>query len=322
MAQFDLPLDQLITYAPAIAEPTDFDAFWQRTLDDPVHGPLNARFDAINDADLPLVRVYDASFAGFGGQTIRAWMLEPAGNDRRLPCVVSYVGYGGGRSLPVAHLAPVAAGFAHFVMDTRGQGSSWSPGDTPDDHAADPQFPGFMTRGILSPDTYYYRRLIVDAVQAVEAAAAHPGVDPQRVAVRGASQGGGLAIAVAALAPRRVRLMAADVPFLCHFRRAIEITDAQPYAEIAAYLRCHRHRVAQALSTLAYFDGCSFAPRVRARCLFSVALMDLVCPPSTVFAAYNRVTAPKDIRVYPYNQHEGGDVFQTMEWLRLFRSNL
>lgn len=322
MTQFDLPLHELQNYAPAIAEPADFDVFWRRTLDDAHRHPLAARFEPLSDPAYQLVNVSDVTFAGFGGQPIRGWFLEPAGAVHRLPCVVSFVGYGGGRSLPLAHATMCLAGFAHFVMDTRGQGSGWSPGDTPDDHPADPHVPGFLTRGIRSPDTYYYQRLIVDAVRAVEAAGAHPRVDARRIAVRGASQGGGLAIAAAGLLPDAVKLLAADVPFLCHFQRAIEITDAQPYAEIAAYLACHRQRVSEVLATLGYFDGCNFARRVRARSLFSVALMDMVCPPSTVFAAFNSIGASKEIRVYPYNQHEGGDVFQAAEVLKFFHLNL
>ena len=318
----DLPLAELQSYAPSIEEPADFGAFWQQTLDTAARLPVAPSYERVSDPAYRLIDVYDASFAGFDGQRIRGWFLEPAGSMQPLPCVISFVGYGGGRSLTPAHYEPCVAGFAHFVMDTRGQGSAWSPGDTPDDCASSPQFPGFMTRGIESPETYYYRRLMVDAVRAVEAAAGHPHVDPRRIAVTGASQGGGLALAVAALAPERVKLLVADVPFLCHFRRALEITDSSPYVEIAAYLRCHRDHVEQAFRTLSYFDGGCFAPRVRARSLFSVAMMDLVCPPSTIFAAYNRITAPKDIRVYAFNDHEGGGIFQTVERLRFLLQHL
>ena len=84
----------------------------------------------------------------------------------------------------------------------------------------------------------------------------------------------------------------------------------------------HRDRVEQAFATLAYFDGVHFAPRITARCLFSVALMDLTCPPSTVFAAYNRGTAPRDIAVYEFNNHEGGGPYQLAAHLRLARTFL
>lgn len=318
----DLPLEQLKTYQAPPTEPADFDEFWRRTLAEAAAQPLAARFDRVADDAYRLVDVYDVTFNGWGGQPVKGWLLEPAGNTARLPCIVSYVGYGGGRSLPVDHLAPVAAGYMHFVMDTRGQGSSWSPGDTPDNAPAGPHHPGFMTCGIESPETYYYRRVFTDAVRAIDAACAHPHVDPARIAVMGGSQGGGIALAAAGLLRERVKLLAADVPFLCHYRRGTELTDALPYAEITRYLKCHRGRTARVFATLAYFDGVNFAPRVTARTLFSVALMDTTCPPSTVFATYNRLTAEKDIRIYEFNEHEGGGPFQLVERLRFAARHL
>lgn len=322
MALFDLPLEQLRAYKPTVPEPRDFDAFWKRSLDEAAAFPLDATFDPVEDGLLTRVRTFDVTFRGFGGHPIRGWLLTPRESAAPLPCLVSFVGYGGGRGLPVDHLAPVAAGFAHFVMDTRGQGSAWSTGDTPDEGPADPQFPGFLTRGVRSPESYYYRRVFVDAVRAVGAAGMFDGIDPARIAVGGASQGGGIAIAAAALAAERVKLLLADVPFLCHFRRATEIVDTPPYNEIVQYLRCHRTRVEETFATLSYFDAVNFARRVRAPSLFSVGLMDMTCPPSTVFAAYNHIPGEKRMCEYAYSTHEGGGSLHLVERLRFLRERL
>ena len=155
---------------------------------------------------------------------------------------------------------------------------------------------------------------MTDAAMAVEAAATHPAVDPERIAVAGGSQGGGLAIAAAALSPR-VKFLMPEVPFLCHYRRAADITGEAPYSEIARYLRTHRDSVESAFKTLSYFDGVNFASRTRVPALYSVGLMDTICPPSTVYAAYNWHAGPKEIRVYPYNGHEGGGTFHAREKL-------
>jgi cephalosporin-C deacetylase len=106
-----------------------------------------------------------------------------------------------------------------------------------------------------------------------------------------------------------------NVPFLCHYRRASEITDAYPYQELARYLVIHRDKIDTIFANLAYFDGVNFAVRARCKALFSVALMDEICPPSTVFAAYNAFSGPKDIRVWRYNHHEGGQSYQSIEQL-------
>ncbi len=104
-----------------------------------------------------------------------------------------------------------------------------------------------MTRGILHPQTYYYRRVFTDAVRAVEAALSHPLVDAGRLAVTGGSQGGGITLAVAGLAPELVKAAMPDVPFLCHYRRATQLIDTMPYAEITRYLKTHRERVRRCL---------------------------------------------------------------------------
>jgi cephalosporin-C deacetylase len=130
-------------------------------------------------------------------------------------------------------------------------------------------------------------------------------VDPERVAVCGGSQGGGIALAAAGLAQGLIGAMP-EVPFLCHFERAVGMTDNDPYHEVVRYLSVHRDRVEQTFATLAYFDGVNFAKRATAPAIFSVALLDPICPPSTVFAARNHYAADAEIEVYPFNEHEGG----------------
>jgi cephalosporin-C deacetylase len=326
MAFFDLPLEELRAYRPERSEPADFDSFWQQTLAETRQYPLDARFEVQNQhAYLRSVQVLDVTFNGYSGQPIKGWLMLPAAfaidTEEKLPCVVEYLGYGGGRSLPLAWLEIANAGYAHFVMDTRGQGSSWSPGDTPDLEPLGfpPQVPGFRTRGLPDRQRYYHRRLFIGAVRAVEAARAHPLVDPARLAVAGGSQGGGVALAAAGLEPG-VRACLADVPSKCHIRRAIGIAgNNTTSAENVAYLRTHRSRVDEVLNTLDYFDGVNFAARAHAPALFSVGLMDPNCPPSTVFAAYNHYRGPKEMRVYEYNYHEGGETFQTVEKLKFLR---
>ena len=319
MAFFDLPLNELKIYCPERDEPADFDEFWQSTLEEARAFPLNATFEKV-DYGLAAQETFDVTFNGFDGQAVKGWLILPAQRSETVPCVVEYIGYGGGRSLPIDWLLWASAGYAHFVMDTRGQGSSWSAGDTPDLYAGggNAHFPGSMTRGILDPQHYYYRRVFTDAVRAIEAARSHPDVDASRIAVTGGSQGGGITIAAAGLVSDVVAAMP-DVPFLCHYRRATEIVDTHPYKEIAEYCHIHRDKIETVFHTLSYFDGVNFATRANAKALFSIGLMDEVCPPSTVFAAYNYWAGEKEIKVYPYNGHEGGESYQTMEKLRLLK---
>lgn len=313
MATTDLPLDVLRSYAPEVLEPTDFDGFWAATLEE------SRRADAgysLIPVDTPItgVRIDDLTFSGFGGEPVRAWVTRPVGDTGPLPAVIEFQGYNGGRGLAGERLQWAASGYAHVFMDTRGQGSGWGGGgETPDPHGSGPAVAGFMTRGIQDPSDYYYRRLFTDAVRLVDLVKTLDFVDAARIALTGGSQGGGIAIAATALS-EGVRAVMPDVPFLCHFRRAVEATAEEPFTEITRYLSVHREREERVFETLSYFDGVNFARRIDVPAYFSVALMDGVVLPSTVFAAYNRLgSSEKSIKVYTFNGHEGG---QFLQWTR------
>lgn len=323
MALFDMPLDSLRDYRPQLSEPEDLMPFWDETLSRARASSPILSIEPVENG-LTLIRTWDVTFAGHDGSPVRAWYNRPAGVEAELPVVVEYLGYGGGRGEPLERLAFAGAGYGHLVMDTRGQGSSWGAGGhTADPAGSGPAAPGVMTRGIASPHTAYLTRLFTDAARAVDAARALPGADG-RVAVTGNSQGGGLALGTAGLVPD-VDALLTNVPFLTHMRRAVEITDADPYQEIVRYLAVHRGLEEQTFRTLSYVDALHLGRRATAPAMFSVALRDVICPPSTVFAAHNLYGSATDtdpereIVVYPYNNHEGGGPAQQrrqLDWLR------
>jgi cephalosporin-C deacetylase len=323
MPLFDWPLDQLERYRPDRREPADFDRFWQRSLAEAEQHDLAVTLTRWQ-GHLALLDVFDVEFSGFAGDRIRAWLLLPKVRDGRLPGIVQFIGYGGGRGIPYEWLVYASAGYAHLVMDTRGQGGGGSiTAETPDDPHGPigPSTPGFLTRGIEDPERHYYRRLIVDAARAVDAMRAVPEVDPDRIALVGASQGAGVALAAGALRPE-VGAVIADVPFLSDFPRACTITDVGPYAEVARFLSGNRSSIESAMSTLSYFDAVNFAARAVAPAWFSVGLMDRVCPPSTVFAAYNHYAGEKHMTPFPFNGHEGGGQYDVPRKLDLLRERL
>ncbi|MDQ4491199.1 acetylxylan esterase [Sinomonas sp. ASV486] len=334
MPALDFPLETLRSYRGSATAPADLGDFWDATLADARKPPLDVVLEPV-ETGLALIDTFDVTFTGFGGARIRGWLHVPAGprgdvQAQPLPAVVQYAGYSGGRGLPHQDTVWAQAGWAMLIMDTRGQGYGGISGDTPDPHpsAGGIAYPGLMTRGIQDPEDYYYRRLYTDAVRAIEAAQALDAVDSARIVVHGVSQGGGLAIAAASLAARAgiggVIACLPDVNFLSDFRRALDVATAGPYPEIERFLVRHREMAATALRTLDYFDVSLLARWATAPASFSVALRDEVCPPSTVYAAFNnygedspeRARPAKDITEWPFNNHEGGGEHQVAAHLR------
>ena len=296
----DAPLPVLRDYRSSQTVPDDFDEFWAQTIHDARSAPGAVTRHPV-DTGLVGVDVFDLSFPGFGGHPVRAWLRLPRQRDRALPAVVHFTGYGAGRGAAIDDLLFASAGYAHLVMDTRGQG---------DGGTVDPGFgpvapSGYLTRGITDHLSYYYRRVFADAVRAVDAVRALDEVDGDRVAVAGNSQGAGIAIAAGVLAGG-IRAVLAQAPFLSDLPRAIGMTDRYPYREIADLLSRARELEPAVLRTLSYFDTVNLATRADAPAWFSSGLMDDITPPSTVFAVHNAWAAEHHIVTWPFNGHDAG----------------
>ncbi|KQQ68886.1 acetyl esterase [Microbacterium sp. Leaf320] len=294
----------VVDAATTQTEPDDFDAFWAETIAGVRSLPLDLTVTP-HATRLTQIDVFDVSFRGFGGTPIRAWLRVPRGASGPLPGLVQFFGYGNGRGHALRDLRWASAGYAHLVVDARGQGH----GDTDDDHAdGGPSAGGFLTRGLRSPQEYYYRRVYADAVRAVDAIRSIELVDPTRVGAVGASQGGGIALAIAGLVPD-IAVAIIQAPFLCELDRAATLSSEHPYSLLTQYFADRRSDAAIALDTLRYFDGINHARRATAPALLSTGLRDGIAPPETVLPAFTAYGGEKRVVLWPHNGHEaGGDL--------------
>lgn len=301
MAQpYDLPLEQLKVYKPELTKRPDFDTFWEKTLAELSEVPLSYERTPYN-YPVKGVKVYRVSYPGFNHAHIDAWLAIPEGAGPH-PGLVRYHGYNWAFDGNLHDTVDWALhGYATLHMSVRGQ-QGLSVDNVAASHGSTT---GWMTKGILSPEQYYFRAVYMDAVRALEVLADMPEVNPDRIGVHGGSQGGALTLAAAALSPIP-RVAAADHPFLSHFERAIDITPGGPYLELNEYFRRNSDPAIerQARETLTYFDIMNLAPRIRCHAWVTSGLVDEVTPPSTIFAAYNHLECSKELLVFRYFGHE------------------
>ena len=305
MPIFDLPLEQLKTYEGRNPRPADLDAFWDRALAevrsvDPEPELVRSEFE------VPFAECHDLYFTGVRGARIHARYLRPVGSQKPHPAVLQFHGYGGQAGDWSAKLGYVGLGFSVAAMDCRGQGGeSQDPGGV---HGT--TFRGHIVRGIddvAGPDSLLFRDIFLDTAQLARVVMEMPEVDGSRIGAMGGSQGGGLTLACAALTPE-IKRAAPVFPFLCDYRRVWDLDLAKDaYAELQEYFRTFdptHSREQEIFTRLGYIDVQYLAPRIQVQVLMGVGLMDQICPPSTQFAAYNKICSEKRMVIYPDFRHE------------------
>ncbi len=303
MPVFEMSLEQLRTYRGINPKPDDFDAYWHRGLkelketDDRVE-LLPAAFQSAS------AECFDLFFIGVGGARIHAKYLRPKSGEPPHPAVLLFHGYTGNSGDWQDKLSFVSQGFSVAALDCRGQGglSEDRGGVVGNTHR------GHIIRGLDDhPDKLLFRQIFLDTAQLARIVMGFEEVDPDRVGTHGGSQGGALSLVCASL-ETRIRACSAAFPFLCDYRRVWEMDLAEgAYEELKSYFRLFdptHSREQEVFRTLGYIDVQNLAPRIQADVLMGTALMDQVCPPSTQFAAYNKIRSHKQMILYPDFEHE------------------
>ena len=304
MPSIDMPLVQLETYTGINPRPADHDEYWDRALKE--MRSTDSKVELVpSPFQTPAAECFDLYFTGVRGARIHVKYARPRNAGNPTPAVLQFHGYSGNVGDWNERLAFVSLGYSVFAMDCRGQGGSSQDtgGVIGNTHK------GHFIRGLSDePDNLLFRHIFLDTAQLASVAMEMPGVDPARVYATGWSQGGALTIACAALEPRIAKL-APVYPFLSDYRRVWEMDLAKDaYEELRAYFRYYdpqHERENEIFTKLGYIDIQYLAGRIKGEVLMGVGLMDTICPASTQFAAYNKITALKRREVFPDFGHEG-----------------
>ena len=308
MPQIDLPLPELHRYTGRNPRPADFDAYWDAALRELDATDPRPELRPSSIAPTRGAECFDLWFTGVGGARVYAKYLRPKSSTERgakHPAVLQFHGYSGHSGDWLDKLGWAGEGFCYAAMDCRGQGGRSEDGG----QVKGTTLRGHIVRGLDDPDPrkLAFRQIYLDTVQLARVVMNFAEVDAARVGCCGASQGGALTLACAALEPR-IKRAAPVFPFLCDFQRVWELDFAkEAYEELRLYFRAFdpRHeREREIFTKLGYIDCQHLAPRIRAETLMFTGLMDTICPPSSQFAAFNKITAKKDVVIYPDFTHE------------------
>jgi cephalosporin-C deacetylase len=301
---------ELETLAVPQTKRPDFDAFWSETIRRCESVPLNIQGNTAAD-------VRDLTFAGLDGTPVHTWLLlPPEAKDRKVPVLIQCHGANGSRGKPENFSAWLAAGCAVISPDFRLQGGTTG---------SNTQFDGDGKSGWWTPNlndlmNSYLFCVWTDFLRAVRLAREMPEIDSKRIAVSGYSQGGGVALGLAALDPS-VALCMADVPSSCWMEQRIA-TRSGSGAGIADYLLAFPERTETVRRNISYFDNINLAPQITCPVLVSVGMQDVICPPECTVAAYNKIRSPKEMAVYPQAGHEGGGKIHLERKLEFFERNI
>jgi cephalosporin-C deacetylase len=301
MALVDMTIEELKVYNPEKNKEKDFDQFWNEKLQDLRSSSIKYNMEKI-DSIVPDVDVYKVFYEGYMDSEICGHYLTPR-NRSNVPAILSFHGYTGNKGPISLDIKWPLMGYAVFSMDVRGQS-----GESFDNRSyRGPSLPGFMTKGIFDKNDYYYLGVYLDCVRAIDFLADREEIDIKRLCVAGISQGGGLSLATAAL-DDRPKLCISEMPYLCHFKRAVEWAepaDKGTYLEIASLIRRgYPDREDDIYKTLSYFDNLNLCGNIKARTIMTCALKDIICPPSTVFAVYNNIKSDKHIELMAHSEHD------------------
>ncbi len=303
---------------PAAQNPSDFDAFWDAAKKDLADIPMDAQRTLMPELSTPKVNVYHVSLQNAGrskGTRTRVFgMLAEPVKPGKYPAILLVPGAGVSKIGPSIRLAEAGA----ITLAIGIHGIPLTLDASVYQLLAQGALNGYQNWGLESRDRYYYRRVYLGCVRANDYLTSLPNWDGKGLAVTGGSQGGALSIITAGL-DRRVKALAAFYPALCDLTGYLK-GRAGGWPHMFREDGPGSLRTPANLETSAYYDVVNFARRVRAAGLYAWGYNDATCPPTSMYAAYNVITAPKQLLLAletGHNKVPEEDMIAT-DWLTRF----
>ncbi|MEP7213338.1 MAG: acetylxylan esterase [Acidobacteriota bacterium] len=278
---------------PTTDDPSDFDSYWDQAKKDLAALPVDPKMELLPEYSTPGVDVYHVSFQNVTPGTSKSsrifgiLAIPKSGNSgAKFPAVLSLPGagirpYRGALTLAERGIITLQIGI-HGIPVNLDQGVY--------DNLANGALNQYMFYGMEDKASYYYRRVVLGALRSNDFLSTLPQFDGKNLAVMGGSQGGALSVMTAALDPR-VKGLAVWVPAMSDqtgylFGRA----GGWPHA-----LKTMHNRSKEKVETSKYYDTVNFAKRLKVPGIYTFGYNDETCPPTSMFAAYNSVSAPKTL---------------------------
>ena len=278
---------------PTITEPADFDKFWDDGKAKLAALPVDAKMELLPNVGTSKIDVYHVSFQNVGTgiskfSRIYGILAVPktANPNQKFPALLSVPGAG------VRPYSGLTA-FAEKGIITLQIGIHGLPVNLPTavyDDLRTGSLNRYMTYNLDNKEDYYYRRVFLGCLRANDFLAGLPQFDGKNLGVIGGSQGGALAIMTAAL-DSRVKVLAASYP-------ALSDLSGYNFGRAGGWFQNYRdakYRTKENLETLSYYDTVNFAKRLKVPGIYSWGYNDEVVPPTSAYAAYNQISAPKTL---------------------------
>lgn len=291
--------------------PDDFLKFWENTLANARQTPLNPTMTLLPERCTETSNVYEVSFQtkAWGGRMYGILSVPKA--EGTYPALLRVPGAGVRPYTGDTYLAPGKV----IVLEVGIHGIPVTMQQSVYDDLAAGALNGYWNFCRDNRDQNYYNRVIVGALRAVDFICSLPQFNGKALGVTGSSQGGALSVITAAL-DSRVTFFGAVHPALC---------DHEAFLKKRAGGWPHYYYQAaptdKELKALRYYDTANFARCLKATGWFSWGYNDEVCPPTSMYAAYNSVTAPKELHIYLETGHYWYQE-QWEEWQNWLRKQL